>query len=232
MNERGFDRDAREALADAAAWRLLGLLLERPKAGWREQVETLARETHSQTLSAAARVARVAREGPYLALLGPGGSISPREIAYRGMEDPGHLLAEIASFYDAFAYRATAEDPVDHAAVEAGFVGYMQLKLAFALSRGDEDDARVVSAAVTRFLAEHVRYWAAPLAKRLSRSGASHLLLAAREIARRAGPAPVAPRGPWNVISESEPGSKGSSFCGGGCLPDDDDSPEGRGGFF
>jgi hypothetical protein len=213
MRAGSLDTAARRALAAAADWRLLGLLMERPRAGWHDQVDSLARGTRSQTLRASARVARDAREGGYLALLGPGGAVSPREITYRPLEDPGRVLAEIGAFYEAFVYRPLAEDPIDHIAVEAGFVGYLHLKEAFAVSRGDAEAASIAREGATRFLEEHVRYWAAPIAKRLARAGAPHLLLATREALRRAGP-PPALRGPWAQRHERSPADECS--CGGG----------------
>jgi hypothetical protein len=207
------DIASRNALAAASEWRLLGVLLERPREGWREQIEALSRGTPSQPLRAAARVAGDASEGAYLALLGPGGSISPREIAYRGMEDPGRILAEIAAYYEAFAFKPAAEDPIDHAALECGFIGYLHLKEAFAVSRRDEEAASVARRGAERFLEEHVRYWAGPVAKGLARAGAPHLLFAAREILRRAGPPPVA-KGPWGAVIPIEDGSDGCGSTG------------------
>jgi hypothetical protein len=220
MRRAGIDPLTAEAVATAAAWRLIGLLLERPRGDWHEQVAVLAREVHTPTLRAAARAAADAREGAYLSLLGPGGAISPREIAYRGLHDPGQVLAAVAGFYGAFAYRPSSEDPIDHAAVEAGFVGYLRLKEAFALARGDVEGAGTSRDGAARFLEEHVRYWATPLAKRLARSDAPHLLLAAREAMRQAGP-PPAPAGPWVPLEEEGPGVASDPFgCGGRCGGD------------
>ena len=36
-------------------------------------------------------------DAQYIDALGPGGLVSPREVAYRGREDPGRILADIAS---------------------------------------------------------------------------------------------------------------------------------------
>lgn len=55
-------------------------------------------------------------------MLGPGGLASPREVAYRGMGDPGQILSDILAFHEAFAFRPEAEEPPDHVAVEAGFL--------------------------------------------------------------------------------------------------------------
>ena len=86
----------KELLREAAAWRLLGLLFERPRDGWWREVEMLSREVVDPEITAAAEAARDGGgEGRYLALLGPGGPVSPREVTYRGMEDPGRIFADI-----------------------------------------------------------------------------------------------------------------------------------------
>jgi TorA maturation chaperone TorD len=171
-------------LREAAAWRLLGLLMERPRAGWIEEVEALAREAGGDPLRAAARAAREASEGQYLALLGPGGPVSPREVAYRDREDPARVLSDLASYYEAFAYRPRAEDPADHIAVEAGFIGYLVLKEAMALAAGSQEHAAVAAQARERFLNEHVAPFARRLAERLAGCG-GHLEAAARAIQDR-----------------------------------------------
>lgn len=170
--------ESRRALAEAARWRLMGLLLERPRPGWHEEVEALAREVESPELRSAAEASRRATEGSYLSLLGPGGSVSPREVAYRGREDPGRLLSDIAAFYEAFAFSPDSEDPIDHIAVEAGFVGYLHMKEAYALAQGDEEAASVTAEALGKFLEDHLGTFAEPFARRLESlesSGASYL---------------------------------------------------------
>jgi hypothetical protein len=153
---------------EAAAWRLAGLLLERPVPGWRETVERLAREVDEPGLRAAADASRHAVEGHYLALLGPGGPASPREAAYVGLGDPGRTLAEVRAFHEAFAFMPRSEDPPDHIAVSAGFVGFLRLKEAYARGEGDEEAARTVREARERFEREHLRCIAGPLARKLA----------------------------------------------------------------
>ncbi len=200
----------RALLADATAWRLLGLLFERPREGWWQEVDTLCREARDGEVMAAAGAAREeAGEGLYLALLGPGGGVSPREVAYRGMEDPGRILADIKTFYEAFAYRPKTEEPPDHIAVEAGFLGYLCLKEAFARARGNEENAEVASQAAARFCQEHLSALAWPLADRLEKTDVRYLGLAACAIARRAGPRP-----------QTKPvGEIPVPLCGSDCVP-------------
>ena len=176
-------------LRDAAAWRLLGLLLERPREGWRQEVEALAREASDPEAGAAAEAARAeAAEGRYLALFGPGGPVSPREVSYRGMEDPGRILGDILAFYEAFAFQPQTEEAPDHLAVEAGFLGYLCLKLAYARARGQEAEAEVAERAAERFREAHLATFAWPLAERLVLADARYLSLTANAVARRSGP--------------------------------------------
>ncbi len=179
-----------DALVAAAEWRLLSLVLERPRPGWVEEVRALAAEVSDQALRAvAARVVDVS-EGQYLALIGPGGIASPREAAYIGLQDPSWMLADLVRHYDAFAFTPRREDPLDHLAVEVGFVAYLYLKEAFAIEGGDAEAAAVTVAARTRFVAEHVARVAGPLAERLSGAGDAALGAVVHLLARRTPPPP------------------------------------------
>ncbi len=158
-------------LAQAAGWRLLSALLERPRDGWRKEILALARETADGELAACARrIAEDASEGAYLAVLGPGGAASPREVAYRPDSDPAAILAQLHALYQAFAYRPAAEDPPDHIAVELGFAGFLVLKRAFAEQCDDAASATLVAEGLALFRAEHLDAFAAALAERLRAS--------------------------------------------------------------
>lgn len=152
-----------DGIARAARWRLLGLLLERPRPGWSAEIERLAAEIDDPPLRAVVAAARDATEGEYHALLGPGAPASPREASALGLGDPGWMFSELARFYEAFGYAPRAEDPPDHVAVEAGFVGYLELKESLAWANGDADAAHTVAAARQAFVAAHL----APLVARL-----------------------------------------------------------------
>lgn len=183
------DPRVRELLAEATAWRLLGLLFERPREGWREDVEALSRLVADPALRSAAGAAQgEASEGLYLALLGPGGLVSPREVTYRGMEDPGHILADISTFYDAFAFQPETEEAPDHLAVEAGFLGYLCLKEAYARARGSEEEAEVAAQAAARFRESHLTILAWPVAEHLEKTNVRYFSLAATVLAHRSGP--------------------------------------------
>ncbi len=185
----------RDGIARAAQLRLLGLLLERPRPGWEDELVRLALEIDDPALRTAVTAARGASEGWYLALLGPGAPVSPREVSALGLGDPGWMLADIARFYEAFGYVPRAEDPPDHVAVETGFVGYLELKEALAWAAGDEEAARTVAAARAEFVERHL----APLVERLERAldaaPDSYLALAVDVLAARIAlrTAPAAP---------------------------------------
>jgi nitrate reductase assembly molybdenum cofactor insertion protein NarJ len=174
---------AQTLIAEAAEWRLMALLLERPRAGWHMEVAALAGEVSDHALRAAADGARVANEGEYLHLVGPGGLVSPREVSYRSFEDPGRILADLAAAYAAFAFEPRAEESPDHLAVEAGFVGYLLLKEAYALARDDREAASITAAARSGFLDAHLTA-ARPFAEHLAASG-SYLAAASRVLAER-----------------------------------------------
>ncbi len=186
-----------ESMRVAGEWRLLGLLFERPRPGWFEEISQLRAEVPEGLLRDAADAAAVADEGTYLAVFGPGGCASPREVAYRGREDPGQLLADIAGFHSAFGFHPVVEDSIDHVAVEASFAGYLAFKEAFARSQGDAEAAEVCALALARFCDEHVRFFAEALALKLDAVGdaAPHLAQAAIALVERAGRAPEGYRG-------------------------------------
>lgn len=186
---------AQDALREAVRWRLLGLLFERPRAGWAEEIEALARGTGDERLTAAAAAARGVSEGAYQAALGPGAPVSPREVAHRRREDPSAILAELKAFHESFAFVPRAEDPLDHVAVEVGFAGYLRLKEAYARARGDDCAAETCRLAFERFCERHLRFVAEPLAEYLDGSPVPHAALAARMLFETVGPSPAGPDG-------------------------------------
>lgn len=207
-------REMNAALAAAAEWRLLGLLFERPRAGWLEEIEPLAREVEEPVLRSAAAAARRAVESDYLAVLGPGRAVSPREVGYRGMHDPGHILSDIGVFHKAFGFVPRREEPIDHIAVEASFVGYLLLKEAYAHAQGDADAAQTAASAAARFIESHLQYFAAPFAERTEAAGLEHVALAARVLAAHTGQPAMPPK-----FDEDDEGKFDCDGCAGidGC---------------
>lgn len=208
-----------DALRRAAAWRLIGLLFERPRDGWWDEVSALATEVGDELLAQAVEEARGGDQRFYLHCLGPGGYASPRESAHRGRVDPGALLAELRGFYAAFAFAPPGDDPPDHVAVEAGFMSYLALKVAFGLANDLTAEAELTAAAADRFLAEHLRAFALPLRDRLATGGDSYLVTAAHAMVARTGPPEAEPY--------ADPELEPNLICGlAGCaaVPEEDPS--------
>lgn len=168
--------EAREALTGATEWRLMSLLLERPREEWRREAVSLAAEIQDPLLRSAAAMAQSATEELYLKFLGPGATVSPREVAYCGFEDPGRMFADIQAFYAAFSFVPKAEDPSDHIAVLAGFSGYLMLKEVYALMADNAEAASVTRDARLRFLEEHVARVVHGMSQKFAGLGPAYLL--------------------------------------------------------
>lgn len=208
MNDRR-SRSVAELLGAAAEWRLLSLLLARPTAPRKREATRLSRELPVEEVRRAVRAwGAAAEEGAYLRLLGPGGLVASRAVAYRPFADPGWLLADIGRHHQAFGYRPTTEEPPDHVAVLADFVGYLLLKEAYARECGDRPAAELTRRARWRFVEEFLVPMAAPLAERLADCGAADWGAAARLIADQI-PAPS----PAVVPPGGDPPT-----CGGSCA--------------
>jgi hypothetical protein len=180
-------------LRQAADWRLIGLLFECPVGTWRDDIVALARDTDEPLLGAAvAHALEEASEGLYHSTFGPGGPAPPREVSYLQAVQLGYLLSELTAFYDAFAYRPVTRESPDHVSVEAGFVGYLRLKEAYAVERGDDEQALVTADAAATFIREHLAALAEPLAATLETSNLAYLADAGRALATRVGPPPAA----------------------------------------
>lgn len=176
---------ARHALKQAAEWRLLSLLLERPRSGWHEEVRALAKEVEDPQLREVSIDATDATEEAYLAVLGPAGFVSPREVAYAVFEDPGRILADLAAFYLAFAFLPRCEDPEDHIAVQTGFVGYLALKDAYAQASENSEAVESTRASLSHFMEAHYARLVHGFASKLGSNGPSYLCRTVRLLATR-----------------------------------------------
>jgi nitrate reductase assembly molybdenum cofactor insertion protein NarJ len=184
-------------LREAAEWRLLGLLFERPRGSWWREISSLAPEIFDPGLRAAISGAARATEPEYLALVGPGAPVNLRSIAHRKASDPGHVFAEIRAMFEAFGFAPHREDTVDHASVLCGFVGYLRLKEA--LARADEDtrDAEVSERIASLVIRDHLAMLAEPVCHTLFEREASYLALAAQALLERVGRRPADVEGGW-----------------------------------
>ncbi|MBI4886625.1 MAG: molecular chaperone TorD family protein [Acidobacteria bacterium] len=187
------DARAHALLKEAAEWRLIGRLFECPAGAWRDDLVALARDSDdAQLTSAVTHALEEASEGLYHSTFGPGGPAPPREVTYVKAIQLGYLLSELTAFYEAFSYQPVTRESPDHVSVEAGFVGYLRLKEAYAVTRGDDEQAAVTADAAATFLREHLAMLAEPLAATLDASGVVYLAEAACALATRVGPPPSA----------------------------------------
>lgn len=205
------DARAQELLREAAEWRLIGLLLECPGEGWRERIaEVTATVSDPALLSAAGLAREQAGEGLYHSIFGPGGPAPPREVSYCDSLQLGLLLSELAAYYRAFAYAPVTSEAADHVAVEAGFIGFLRLKEAYAQASGNSEQASITADAARQFVEEHLSRIAEPLRSALGESNVGYLEAAAQALFERVGPAPQRmpiPDGPPPAAED------GSSFC-------------------
>ncbi len=183
-----------DLLRQAAQWHLIGLLLQCPSERWSDRLTALALEVDDPKLQAAVEAAvREATPESYHSAFGPGGPAAPREVSHRDAVIPGAFLSDLCGFYEAFAYDPPTEETPDHVSTEAGFVGYLRLKQAYAHSRGDDEQAEITDAAAKRFIEEHLTLLAHRFAKTVTTSEIEYLTLTAEALRDRVGPEPIAP---------------------------------------
>jgi TorA maturation chaperone TorD len=186
--------ESRRWLEAAARWRLLSLLFQLPTRESRRELNRLA-DAASEGLATLAkewtRVPLKQAEAEYHRLFGSGG-LPATESAYdpNALAGRGPLLADIAGFHEAFAYRperAPAAVP-DHIAAQADFLSYLAFKVAFALDAENDEDARIAAQAFERFLDHHVRTWLPAFRERAEPAAAPRLARALPCLAEAAAP--------------------------------------------
>jgi TorA maturation chaperone TorD len=175
-HKRGLSKQTRHWLERASGWRLLSLLFQSPTREARRELSRLTTEGPKKLAPLAREWAEAPNEeanSEFLAIFGPGGipavesSYDPNALAGRGP-----LLADIAGFHEAFAYRPPqrpAEVP-DHIAVELDFLSYLAFKTAFALHAGQREESTITADAYERFLQDHLRTWVEAFRERVEQS--------------------------------------------------------------
>jgi len=207
MKDSTRESSAAQLLRDAAQWHLLALLLARPTAERKAEARSLANEVGAADLGAVTGAwCDNASEGAYLQLLGPGGLVPAREVAYRPFADPGWVLSDIARHHQAFAFHPGAEEPADHISVLADFVSYLLVKEAYARENTQRGEDELTRNTRQRFVEEHISPVAGRIAERLEACGASDWGAAARILADKV-PAPC--------TAEPAPPSDDAFACGG-----------------
>jgi TorA maturation chaperone TorD len=201
-------------LRDAAAWRVLAKLLECPDDHWHKDLCRLAAELNTPDVCEAVQVIDdTATPGQYYSVFGPGGPAPPREASYHDALELGSLMTELAGYYEAFSYAPRTSEPIDHVAIEVGFVSYLKFKQAYALAQDDTERAGIAARAAAQFVADHLSRIAEPLAHILAGSDLGYLECASRALADRVGPRPTSARLPMLQAPEAEDDS-GAFECG------------------
>lgn len=72
-----------------------------------------------------------------------------------------NILGDISGYYKAFGFTLAekAHVPHDYIGVEFEFMSFLELKIAYALEEGNEENLEICMAAKKRFLADHVGRW-------------------------------------------------------------------------
>lgn len=186
--------ETKRLLREAAEWRLIGLLFECPSPGWFGEVAALGQEIDDPLLRQATEAALTeASEGLYHSTFGPGGPAPPREASYQDTVQLGYLISELEAYYNAFAYRPKCAEPADHVATESGFISYLRLKQAFAMTGEEPESAAISGDASARFLKDHLATIAEPLAASLAASEIAYLKDASAALLERTGPRATLP---------------------------------------
>ena len=178
----------KDIIVESAEWRLISLLFDCPTGNWFEDVRSLGKQVSDKRLKRAAKAAqKEASEGLFHSIFGPGGPAPGREVSYRGWVQPGYMLSELSTYYDAFSYKPLTKEVPDHVAVETGFIAYLRLKEAFALECFDDENAKITAAASSAFIDDHLSKYAEQMSKILANSGIEYLSLAGEALFKRTG---------------------------------------------
>jgi hypothetical protein len=91
-------------------------------------------------------------------------------------------MSELTGYYEAFGYCPASAEACDHVSVEAGFIGYLHLKEAYALACGSSEQAGITAEAAQSFIDAHLASIAEPLGEILSGTGIRYLELAGQAL--------------------------------------------------
>jgi TorA maturation chaperone TorD len=101
---------------------------------------------------------------------------SPSETSYgKNRFNSPNVLGDISGFYRAFGFVLSEKAGVahDNIAVEMEFLCFLELKRAYALENGLDEESDVCVTAKKKFLAEHLGTWAEPFASSLQKNAES-----------------------------------------------------------
>jgi TorA maturation chaperone TorD len=194
-----------EALSTAAGWRWSSLFFQSPTIASRVELRALAEELPEEFRELARELFAMPLdewETEFHRVLGPG-ALPACESSYddNALAGRGPLLAEIAGFYEAFAYQPEMETPEtpDHLAVELGFLSYLALKVAYALHEEKPQERQIAEDAYWHFLEVHPLFWLGRWHEGIAQTGSVFYSAAANWLAAWASqcasrmPAPAVP---------------------------------------
>ncbi|MCC6586545.1 MAG: molecular chaperone TorD family protein [Bryobacterales bacterium] len=185
------DVQVTKLLSEAAEWRLLGLLFEYPGGQWRANLSAVIDAVTDPELRAMGEAAlEQFTDGLHFALFGPAGTVPVREVTYQGGVQLGYLMSELSAYYEAFGYEPRVEEAPDHLAIQLGFLSFLKLKQARALSADEPAQAVVAAEAAVEFANTHLALQAEPVLHRLEEFAPDFLVAAGRRIVAHTGPAP------------------------------------------
>jgi nitrate reductase assembly molybdenum cofactor insertion protein NarJ len=166
-----------DTLARASAWMFVSMALQPPTTSSRERLEALLPSLPPPLQPIAARFTACPLEEwepEFFSVLGPAGCPACESSYERAAQaSRGPILADVSGCYRAFAFTPDVREVPDHACVEAGFLGYLAVKVAFADHAGDAESARVAQEAYDMFLEQHVAAWFGDFAEALIACGSA-----------------------------------------------------------
>ncbi len=184
------EQDVLTWLQRASTWRFFSLYFRLPTEETEAELLSLAAAPEAsavlrQLAEMRQELTLAERQQEFHRVLGAGG-IPACASSYddNALAGRGPMLADIAGFYQAFAYRPEkppAEVP-DHLAVELDFLAFLAMKVAFAMHESHHENAAIAQQAYEKFLTEHVRDWVERFHAVLERSPASIYLGAAERL--------------------------------------------------
>ncbi len=183
-------KNVQEWLSAAAAWQWAALVFQSPTAEAQADINLLAAELPEGFRSAAEEMSLIPLEEwetEFHRVIGPGGCPAI-ESSYdeNALAGRGPLLAEIAGFYEAFAYRPDprVRETPDHVSIELGFLSYLALKVAYALYEERPEQREIAEQAYWRFMETHPLYWLGAFSERIHQTESWFYESAANWLAR------------------------------------------------
>lgn len=167
--------DIADTLTQASAWMFASIALQPPTAASAATLQRLIPSLPDSIRPTAEQIAAFPLDGwepEYFSILGPAGCPACESSYERAaMVSRGPLLAAVSGCYSAFAYAPDVREVADHASIEAGFLAYLLMKIAFADHQGKAEAARITREAYEGFLRDHIAVWMGDFADALANTG-------------------------------------------------------------